>query len=179
MFINRNKGAEKIFCAHMRYYYLYRFRTVYQGMFKRRLLILLIAGFCALSFTLKDIRVQEPWVAPAYADTLVSPYLIEPLTLPQGQEVYTIYCASCHGHQGKADGIGTKDLKVKPLRFQDKKVSSQTNGAIFWKIREGRGDMPSFKDRLSEEQKWQMVEYIRDISKPFDEQLNPFKVRQR
>ena len=144
-------------------------------MYKQKLLIVLATALCTLSFSVKDIKVQEPWIAPAYADTLVSPYLIEPLTLPQGQEVYTIYCASCHGHQGNADGPATKDLKVKPPKFQDKKVSSQTNGAIFWKIREGRGEMPSFKDRLSEEQKWQMVEYIRDISKPFDQQLNPLK----
>lgn len=148
-------------------------------MYKLRFLIVSAAGLFALSFSVKDVTTQERWIAPAYADTLVSPYLIEPLTLPQGQEIYTVYCASCHGHQGNADGPAIKDLKVKPLRFQDKKVSSQTNGAIFWKIREGRGEMPSFKDRLSEEQKWQMVEYIRDISKPFDEQLNPLKTRHR
>ncbi len=129
------------------------------------------------SFSFKHNISQEPWKAPASADTLVSPYLIEPLTLPQGQEVYTIYCSSCHGHSGKGDGITSTNLKVKPLDFQDGKVGSQTNGAIFWKIREGRGEMPSFKTVLSEEQKWQMVEYIRDITKPYEEQLNPLKVK--
>ena len=64
------------------------------------------------------------------------------------------------------------------MKFQDKTVGSQTNGALFWKIREGRGEMPSFRVLLSEEQKWQLVEYIRDISKPFEEQMNPFKIKQ-
>ncbi|MEJ7693509.1 cytochrome c [Daejeonella sp.] len=140
-------------------------------------LIVTCGSILAFSFNVKYTGIQEPWKAPAAADTLVSPYLIEPLTLPQGQEIYTIYCASCHGHQGMSDGTATNNLKVKPLKFQDKKVSSQTNGAIFWKIREGRGEMPSFRDVLSDEQKWQMVEYIRDISKPYEEQLNPLKAR--
>ncbi len=144
----------------------------------KSVLVIICASLLAFSFNVKSPRVQDPWKAPASADTLINPYLIEPLTLPQGQEIYSLYCASCHGHQGKANGIATASLKVKPLTFQDKKMTNQTNGAIFWKIREGRGEMPSFKDTLSEEQKWQMVEYIRDISKPFEEQMNPLKVRQ-
>lgn len=147
-------------------------------MLKLKFLIFVVCvGFCALSFNVSYVRIQQPWKAPASADTLVSPYLIEPLTLPQGQEIYTIYCASCHGHQGKADGIATKNLKVIPLKFQDEKVNDQSNGALFWKIQKGRGEMPAFKDLLSDEQKWQLVEYIRDISKPFEEQMNPFKAR--
>lgn len=147
-------------------------------MYRLTVLILSVTGWFGLSFKVRDITPQKPWVAPAHADTLVNPYLIEPLTLPQGQEIYTIFCASCHGSQGKADGSEAGALKIKPLKFQDKKVSAQTDGAIFWKISEGRGEMPSFGKVLSEEQKWQMVEYIRDISRPYDEQLNPLKTRQ-
>ncbi len=144
-------------------------------MFKLKFVFLVVCtALLAFSFSTK-LNIQQPWKAPAVADTLVSPYLIEPLTLPQGQEIYTIYCASCHGREGKSDGISTNNLKIKPLKFQDKKVTGQTNGAIFWKIREGRGEMPAFKDLLSEEQKWQLVEYVRDISKPYGEQMNPLK----
>ena len=136
--------------------------------------LFICAGIFSISFN-TTYNAQEPWRAPASADSLYNPFLVEPLTLPQGQEVYTIYCAPCHGKQGKADGIATSRLEIKPLPFQDEKISAQTNGALFWKIREGRGEMPSFKTLISEEQKWQMVEYIRDISKPYNEQLNPLK----
>lgn len=118
---------------------------------------------------------QDPWKAPAWTDTLVNPYLIEPLTLPQGQEIYTLYCASCHGIQGDGKGTAAAGLNVKPADFKAEKIKNQSDGSVFWKIREGRGEMPSFKEMLSEEQEWQMVEYIRDISKPFDQQSNPFK----
>jgi len=132
-------------------------------------------GVHMLSFIANDETLQTPWKAPASANELVNPYLIEPLTLPQGQEIYTIYCASCHGNQGKGDGIAVKNLKIKPIPVQNAQFTTQTNGALFWKISEGRGKMPSFKELLSDEQKWQLVEYMRDISKPFDQQMNPLK----
>jgi mono/diheme cytochrome c family protein len=55
-------------------------------------------------------------------------------------------------------------------------VRNQSPGALYWKITEGRGEMPSFKGKISEEQKWQLVEYVTDLSKPFEQQLNPFKM---
>lgn len=142
--------------------------------FRYPVLILVISIFI-LSFTNVRPPLQEPWVAPAWTDTIFNPYLIEPLTLPQGQEVFNIYCASCHGQHGEANGTVTPDLKIKPLKFQDKKITSQSDGALYWKITEGKGEMPSFKDFISDEQRWQMVEYIRDISQPYELQQNPLK----
>jgi mono/diheme cytochrome c family protein len=139
------------------------------------LLLFVVPGLFILSFTGSYQQEQGSWEAPSWADTLINPYLVEPLTLPQGQEIFILYCASCHGEHGDAEGSATKSLKIKPLRFQDERVTALSDGALFWKIREGRGEMPSFNTTLSEEQKWQMVEYIRDLSKPFDQQLNPFK----
>jgi mono/diheme cytochrome c family protein len=133
-------------------------------------------GLLAMSFNTPYVPVQDRWVAPRSADSLFNPYLIEPLTLPQAQEVYVIYCAPCHGKKGKADGIASRNLEIKPLPFADKRVSEQSPGAVYWKIREGRGEMPSFRDLISEEQKWQLVEYIKDLSKPYDQQMNPFKM---
>lgn len=139
------------------------------------LLPLMCLSIFIVSFKGTYIDDQDPWKAPAWTDTLANPYLIEPLTLPQGQEIYTLYCASCHGIQGDGKGTAAAGLNVKPADFKVEKIKNQSDGSLFWKIREGRGEMPSFKETLSEEQEWQMVEYIRDISKPFDQQSNPFK----
>jgi hypothetical protein len=43
-------------------------------------------------------------------------------------------------------------------------VKAQSNGSLFWKITNGRANMPAFKQILSEEQRWQLVSYIRKIS---------------
>jgi len=43
-------------------------------------------------------------------------------------------------------------------------MEEMTDGEIFYKISEGRRPMPSFKKRLTEEQRWQLVNYVRTFA---------------
>jgi len=108
---------------------------------------------------------DDRWVAPASADKIKNPYPVEPLTLTQGEELYNMYCLPCHGENGYGDGAAGGALGVKPANFHNPEVQKQTDGALFWKIAEGRGNMPSFKKSLSEEQRWQLVVYLRKLGK--------------
>jgi mono/diheme cytochrome c family protein len=108
---------------------------------------------------------QERWVAPAWADTLKSPFPEEPLTLAQGEELYNLHCWSCHGETGYGDGAAGGALGAKPANFHDEQVKKQSDGALFWKMSTGRGNMPPFKEVFSDEQRWQLVAYIRKLSK--------------
>lgn len=139
----------------------------------RFVLLLICLSSLILSFTGSYEVQPQVWKAPAWADTLYNPYRIEPLTLPQAQEVYNLYCISCHGTQGQ--GYPLEHTSQEVPDFKDDAVTGQSDGAIYWKIREGRGIMAGFKSKLSDEQQWQLVEYIRDLSKPFNLQKNPFK----
>ncbi len=136
------------------------------------LLIIMILGLCLFSGT--NRLIQEPWTAPAWTDSLYNPYNLEPLTLPQAQEVYTLKCISCHGKQGQ--GYPMEHTAQEVPNFKQDWFRQQSDGALYWKIREGRGVMPGYKSKLSNEQLWQLVEYVRDLSRPFDQQKNPFKV---
>jgi mono/diheme cytochrome c family protein len=108
---------------------------------------------------------QERWKAPAWSDTLKSPYHQEPLTLAQGEELFTLYCATCHGDAGFGDGAAGGALGEKPANFHDTLVTKQSDGAIFWKMSNGKGNMPPFKDVFTDEQRWQLVAYIRHLGK--------------
>jgi mono/diheme cytochrome c family protein len=44
-------------------------------------------------------------------------------------------------------------------------VKKQTDGALYWKISNGRGNMPPYKEALSDEQRWQLVVYLRELGK--------------
>jgi len=51
---------------------------------------------------------------------------------------------------------------VQPADFTDAHMMGEmTDGEIFYKITEGRKPMPSFKKRMTEEQRWQLVNYVR------------------
>jgi mono/diheme cytochrome c family protein len=43
-------------------------------------------------------------------------------------------------------------------------VQQQSDGALFYKITEGRGPMPSFKTTLTEQQRWDVVNHIRTLA---------------
>ena len=56
----------------------------------------------------------------------------------------------CHGEKGMGDGPGAKTIKVKPANFTDAKMmGAETDGSLFWKMTNGRGPMPSWKDDLT------------------------------
>lgn len=139
----------------------------------RNVLLFGILAILVSSFTGTYDKQPQDWKAPAWADTLYNPYPIEPLTLPQAQEIYLLYCARCHADQGQGYALEHTNQEVPD--FKESRVAKQSDGALFWKIREGKGIMPSFKSKLSDEQHWQLVEYIRDLSKPFALQKNPLK----
>jgi mono/diheme cytochrome c family protein len=108
------------------------------------------------------------WPAPEEARKVKNPVPATEASLVAAKAVYTEQCAQCHGDQGKGDGPESPMYDVKPADFTDAHMMGEmTDGEIFWKISEGRRPMPSFKQRLTEEQRWQLVNYVRTfVAKP-------------
>ncbi len=86
-------------------------------------------------------------------------------SIEEGRKLYLRHCASCHGPSGKGDGSmalagGT------PANLTDETWDhGSSDGEIFVVIRDGTSsDMEPYKDRLTENQMWQLVNYIRSLS---------------
>ena len=105
------------------------------------------------------------WSAPAQARQMPNPIPATPQTIAAGMSTYLDRCQNCHGEYGNGKGSRADKLSVQPSDFTDAHaMSTQTDGELFWKISEGHRPMPSFKKKLSEEQRWQLVDYIRTFS---------------
>jgi mono/diheme cytochrome c family protein len=123
-----------------------------------------IVGLSSFTSNDRSVHGQDRWMAPAWADTLKTPYHDEPLTLANGEELFGLYCASCHGESGYGDGAAGGALGQKPANFHDTLIKKQSDGAWFWKMSNGNGNMPPFQDVFTAEQRWQLVAYLRKLS---------------
>ena len=92
--------------------------------------------------------------------------------LTLGQEKYTLYCAVCHGVAGDGNGP-TKAFNLPAANFFDpaRAVSApgKPEGGIFKVLTEGVGGgvtgMVAFNDRLSPNERWAVILYIRALQK--------------
>jgi len=129
----------------------------------------LIFGICVFwvgRLAAQDPPAPAPWVAPEDAKKVKNPVPATPEALAAAEQLFSDNCVLCHGEKGVGDGPGAKTIKVKPANFTDPKLqASETDGALFWKMTNGRGPMPSWKDDLSEKERWELVNYIRKLGK--------------
>ena len=106
---------------------------------------------------------QDLWKAPPEANKLVNPVKGSGDAVKAGKKMFSTLCAVCHGASGKGDGIAGAALNPKPTNLTTATFHTQSDGAIFWKITEGRAPMASYKATLSEEERWQLVSYLRTL----------------
>jgi mono/diheme cytochrome c family protein len=105
----------------------------------------------------------EEWKAPARAAKKKNPVPADEKSIAAGKAVYIGQCFSCHGATGKGDGPAAKDLPRKAGDLSNPKMDEQSDGALFWKITEGRTPMPTYEKLLKEEDRWAVVNYVRTL----------------
>jgi len=104
------------------------------------------------------------WKAPPSAANRPNPVPVNAITLAAGQKLYVNNCLTCHGPSGKGDGPGGAALEKRPADLGARIKAGETDGALFWKISEGRSPMISWKGSLSETQRWELVNYIKSLA---------------
>ena len=128
-----------------------------------------IIGFLGLVsflvFSLMSFKLNETWKAPATAKSIANPLKSNSEATAEGKKLYSNMCAVCHGNKGRGDGIAGMTLKPRPSNLTQGLVQDQTDGEIYWKLTEGRAPMASYKELLTEEQRWQLVNYLRTFKK--------------
>ena len=115
---------------------------------------------CLISF---GVFAQDNWVAPIDAKEIVNPYNGNQIAAQKGEMLFQKLCWTCHGKSGLGDGPAGKNLKPQPKNFRLNSVQDQSDGELYWKISNGKGMMLPYKHSLSEEQRWQLVNYIRSF----------------
>jgi mono/diheme cytochrome c family protein len=112
-----------------------------------------------------------------------NPFPITKAGLAQGQELYNIYCGICHGGAGGGDGYLVRDnggkYPAQPANLLDSQFVYSSNGRMYHAIMYGKNAMGSYADKLSYEERWQVIHYIRLLQAnakklKYDETVNTF-----
>ena len=110
---------------------------------------------------------NKPWIAPAEYKSLKNPLAPSESRLHAARQIYADECAQCHGDRGKGDGPEARSHYPLPADLTvTKLLANVTDGEIFYQISEGRRPMPSFKRRLTKDQRWRLVLLVRSFSQP-------------
>ena len=110
---------------------------------------------------------QSDWNAPASAAAKKNPVASDEKSKTEGKQLYLRQCMECHGRLGKGDGAKAKKLSRPPGDLSSGKVTNETDGELFWKITAGKDPMESYEKSLSEQQRWEIVNFVRTLgSKP-------------
>lgn len=131
---------------------------------KKTILMTAVVGVAITCFAFTPDK--KPWNVPDKDAKMANPVKSSAESINDGKALYAKHCQSCHGKTGLGDGTKASQLKTEPGDFSKAAFQSQSDGALYYKISEGRDDMPSFKKKLTEANDiWNVISYVRSLKK--------------
>ena len=105
-------------------------------------------------------------ITSAYRATRPNPQPATAASIAEGRQIYVQNCASCHGISGRGDGPAGIMLRPRPADFRAHMAAGHTDPQLYGWVREGVDGtaMPAFGDKLSEEEIWHVVNFIRTFA---------------
>ena len=113
---------------------------------------------------------QNTWELPKDADKTKNPVASSPESIAKGKELYLTRekgnCIFCHGETGSGNEANLPQLRRKPADLSNKeRMTAMTDGEVFWKASKGiKGIMPAGERRMTEEERWHVVNYVRTLA---------------
>ena len=93
----------------------------------------------------------EKWLSLAASAAKKNPIAPTQDSIAAGQRIYSKTCMI--------------ELNIHPAKLSNPHLDTESGGALVWKITTGRKPMPAYGERLSETDRWNLVNYIRTLPK--------------
>ena len=127
----------------------------------------LLVGAGAAALVLGLSLALPPMTVDAYPTTYRRssvPY--QAVSVANGAALFRTDCATCHGAGGRGDGPGGAGLPRPPADLTAPHTAQHTAGDMFWWLTHGipAGGMPPFGSVLTEEERWDLINFIRALA---------------
>ena len=127
-------------------------------------IVVLVAGSLITAF--RPAEQRKPWPVPDNYKKMKNPVASNSESLSTGKSLWNTHCKSCHGTKGLGDGSKAAQLKTEPGDFSKAEFQDDPDGAHFYRLTEGRDDMPSFKKKIPDaDDRWAVVNFMRTFKK--------------
>lgn len=129
-----------------------------------KLLFVVVIALIFLSIGLAALH-KTPWQVPVEEKLRKNPLAASESNYNAAKPIYNEYCANCHGDSGKGDGSDAMMYDPAPSDLTDAShMNKLSDGEIYYQITQGKKPMPSFRKKLTEEQRWQLVILVRSFT---------------
>jgi len=129
-----------------------------------KVLLVIVIGLIFLSIGLAALH-RTPAQTPVEAKQLKNPLPANQANYNAAKPVYDEYCSNCHGDAGKGDGSDAMMYDPAPSDLTDSAhINKRSDGELYYQITQGKKPMPSFRTKLTDEQRWQLVILVRTLS---------------
>lgn len=102
------------------------------------------------------------WASPKEAMARTNPVKSDKDSIARGAKSFATSCVACHGEKAMGDGVLAASLDPKPTNLRAMS-GGHTDGDFAWKIANGRGAMPGWSGSLSENDIWDVVNFIQSL----------------
>ncbi len=97
-------------------------------------------------------------------EDLKSPFALDDVAAARGSKIYAAHCVSCHGPSAGGDGkISDKFPQAPNLRHYS--ICKRTDGYIYGTLTAGGRAMPTMREGLTSQDRWDLVAHIRVLQK--------------
>jgi mono/diheme cytochrome c family protein len=132
---------------------------------RRAVIVWLLAGVAT------SAAQYQGWLIPPGGRDEKSPLSSSADTIARGKAIFAANCARCHGQEGKGDG---PDSDYAADLTDELRIELNTEGVLFYKVWNGHAiqlrtqvdDMPAFQGKLSKDEVWAVVEYLKVLRTP-------------
>lgn len=117
-------------------------------------------GYAAAKENLKN---PTPFAEYRNADSTVTDEYLN-----DGKQLFTIYCAVCHGDKGDGQGVLVEREKLLGIPSYDDAGRAITPGSVYHVVRYGLNAMGSYANQVNEEERWKVVEYVMTLKQDLE-----------
>jgi putative copper export protein/mono/diheme cytochrome c family protein/peroxiredoxin len=130
---------------------------------RRHRVLALLIGLALIACFVPSLRLLAVIAYPT--SFYRSPIAYTTESIARGAHLFAENCVQCHGARGKGDGLTAAGLKVRPADLTASHVLDHSEGETFWWLSEGISEsgMPGFADCLSEDERWDLVNWVRTL----------------